>query len=81
MEKITIACKKCKKQMKIQNKPAKYRCPYCSEVIQVRKTRLILEKGRRVSKDFVKTIADLYKTISYKLKLVKNSFKKKWKID
>lgn len=77
MEKIKIICHKCKKPMKIQNKAAKYRCPYCSEVIKVGKAKLIVEKSKRVSKDFIKTIIDLYKTIAYKLKVLKNSLKKR----
>lgn len=75
MEKIVITCKKCKKKMKIINKPAKYRCPNCKEVFTFRKTTQITEKIKRVSKDAVKTFVDLYKTISYKLKVIKTQYK------
>ncbi len=75
MDKIIIACKKCKKQMKIFNKPAKYRCPHCKEVFKFTKTTQIIEKIKRVGKDAKKTFVDSYKTLAYRFRVAKEQYK------
>lgn len=74
MEKIIVTCGKCKKKMKILNKPAKYRCPHCKEVYKFTKTKQIIEKTKRVGKDAKKTVVDIFKTISYRFRAAKTQY-------
>lgn len=41
MKKFVIECSNCKKKMKIQNKPAKYKCPSCGTIHKIGRIKLI----------------------------------------
>jgi len=76
MKKIIIKCKNCKKKMRIMDKAAKYKCPYCGTVNKFGKIKKFINKLNRIGEDFVKTCLDLYKIIKGKITQIIKNIKK-----
>lgn len=72
MGKIIVTCETCGKKMKITNKKAKYRCPYCKNIYEL----TILKKIILFLKNFIsyipRKIINMKNTIKYKIMLAKN---------
>jgi predicted RNA-binding Zn-ribbon protein involved in translation (DUF1610 family) len=75
MKKLVIKCPKCKKKMKIMDKPAKYRCPSCKEVYKYTKFKQVTNKILTIFKDAGKTGVDIKNNIKNKYKMSKNTYK------
>ena len=76
MKKIIIKCKNCNRQMKIMDKAAKYKCPYCKKITNFKKIDRVFYKIRVIVKDGVDTFIQLFAIISQKLKVIFNRIKK-----
>ena len=75
MKKIVLKCPKCRKKMKISDKPAKYRCPHCKEVYNYTKTKQMVGKITRVFTGVGTTVKDIKNGVAYKYTTAKNTYK------
>jgi len=75
VKKIVIRCPKCKKKMKISDKPAKYRCPHCSEIYKYTTVKKIISYPGRVIAGIFKTIRDILNGVKAKYNNTKNTYK------
>lgn len=76
MKKIIIKCKNCNRKMKIMDKAAKYKCPYCQKITNFKKIDRVFYKTRVIVKDGIDTFIQLFAIISQKLKGIFNHIKK-----
>ena len=75
MKKIVLKCPKCRKKMKISDKPAKYRCPNCKEIYNYTKLKQATGKVARVITGIGTTAKDVKNGIVYKYNTAKNTYK------
>jgi|GEM_PF-534798 len=75
MKKIVLKCPKCRKKMKISDKPAKYRCPNCKEVYKYTRSKQMTGRVTRIFTGIGTTIKDVKNGIVYKFKTAKNTYK------
>lgn len=75
MKKIVLKCPKCRKKMKISDKPAKYRCPHCKEVYNYTKSKQAVGKVVRVFTGIGTTAKDIKNGFVYKYNTAKNTYK------
>ncbi len=75
MKKIVLKCPKCRKKMKISDKPAKYRCPHCKEVYKYTKLKQITGRLTRVFTGIGTTAKDIKNGFIYKYNTAKNTYK------
>jgi predicted RNA-binding Zn-ribbon protein involved in translation (DUF1610 family) len=76
MKKIVIKCKNCKKKMKVLDKAAKYKCPYCKKITNFRKIDRVFHKFAVIVKDGVSTFIEIYRIIIEKTKNLLRNMKK-----
>jgi len=75
MKKIVLKCPKCRKKMKISDKPAKYRCPHCKEVYKYTRSKQVVGSVIRVFTGVGTTAKDIKNGIVYKYTTAKNTYK------
>ena len=75
VKKIIIRCPKCKKKMKISDKPAKYRCPHCGEVYKYTILKKVISYPGRVVVGIFQTGNDIVKGIKTKYNNTRNAAK------
>ena len=73
VKKIIIKCPKCKKKMKISDKPAKYRCPNCGEIYNYTKVKQIIGYPSRVVRGIFQTTNEIVGGIKTKYRNAKNT--------
>jgi DNA-directed RNA polymerase subunit RPC12/RpoP len=72
-KKIIIRCPKCKKKMKITDKPAKYRCPNCGEVYKYTTLKRIMGYPSRIITGIFQTVNDIVSGVKNKYTSAKNT--------
>ena len=75
VKKIIIRCPKCKKKMKISDKPAKYRCPSCDEIYKYTALKKVVGYPSRVVVGIFQTGSDIISGIKNKYTMAKNTAK------
>lgn len=75
MKKVVLKCPKCRKKMKISDKPAKYRCPHCKEVYKYTKIKQATGRVTRVFTGIGTTAKDIKNGVVYKYTTAKNTYK------
>ncbi|MEI6857212.1 hypothetical protein [Psychrilyobacter sp.] len=73
VKKIIIRCPKCKKKMKISDKPAKYKCPSCGEVYKYTAFKKIVGYPGKVIVGIFQTVRDIVTGIKTKFTMAKNT--------
>ena len=79
MGKIIVTCETCGKKMKITNKKAKYRCPYCKNIYELTILKKIILFLKNLISYIPRKIINIKNTIKYKImlaKILKNNRKK-----
>lgn len=72
MGKIIVTCETCGKKMKITNKKAKYRCPYCKNIYELTILKKIILFLKNLISYTPRKIINIKNTIKYKIMLAKN---------
>lgn len=72
MGKIIVICETCGKKMKITNKKAKYRCPYCKNIYELTILKKIILFLKNLISYIPRKIINIKNTIKYKIMLAKN---------
>ena len=72
MGKIIVTCETCGKKMKITNKKAKYRCPYCKNIYELTILKKIILFLKNLISYIPRKIINIKNTIKYKIILAKN---------
>lgn len=72
MGKIIVTCERCGKKMKITNKKAKYRCPYCKNIYELTILKKIILFLKNLISYIPRKIINIKNTIKYKIMLAKN---------
>lgn len=71
MKKLVLKCPKCKKKMKINDKPAKYRCPHCKNIYKYTLIKKIFSyPGRGIRK-----VINFFSRIKNRIILARNAAK------
>jgi DNA-directed RNA polymerase subunit RPC12/RpoP len=73
VKKIIIRCPKCKKKMKISDKPAKYRCPSCGEIYKYTALKRIVGYPSRIIVGIIQTVTDIINGVKAKYRNTKNT--------
>lgn len=74
MKKIIVTCPKCKKQMKVMDKVAKYRCPNCKEIYNFNHFRRFTTKIINFFKGILQTFKDIKFNIVTKYRNAKATY-------
>ena len=75
VKKIVIRCPKCKKKMKIADKPAKYRCPSCGEVYKYTALKKAAGYPGKIIAGIFQTGRDIVTGVKIKYTMAKNTAK------
>ena len=75
MKKFVIECSNCKKKMKIQNKPAKYKCPSCGTIHKIGRIKLIGISIKSFFTGIIDTIRDIKNNMVYRYNSAKATYK------
>ena len=70
--KIIVTCETCSKKMKITNKKAKYRCPYCKSIYELTIFKKIIIFFKNLISYIPRKIINMKNTIRYRIMLAKN---------
>lgn len=74
MKKIVIVCPHCLKKIKISNKVAKYKCPYCSEIYKFNTFKFIFVNIEKFFMGITDSLISLPKKIIKKYKDIKATY-------
>lgn len=75
VKKIIIRCPKCKKKMKISDKPAKYRCPSCGEIYKYTLLKKTVAYPGKIVAGVFQTGRDIVTGVKTKYTMTKNTAK------